>query len=222
VDTSSVTLALTDSRTTRDTPMSGVAETSQAPTAAAKSEPHAEVEDGEQEKTDPEAPTQQPAAAATDDAMQVDSSKTLNEEPKAIGTERRDNDMKEPTSLDGPARGTRSAMQSPIITQKTLNPPGSVKRSSRRSSAVRKLSGDGSADGHTGNSSNADEVDGVSRADGSARGTDDGEVADGDSITVAVMKRQKEEDLKEKEAPKTPPRRSATGRFVRKRNTLGY
>lgn len=96
-------------------------------------------------KTD--APTEPAAPAA--DAMDVDTAEKKDEpvEPMpALATEKADPDSKDPNaSSNGPAGGTRSA-QSPLISNKPLSAPTSVKRMSRRSSVARKLSGD-SGDG---------------------------------------------------------------------------
>ena len=149
---------------------------------------------------------EKPASEETMNAMDVD----LKKDPEALpkqAQETTEHEFKEPpTPVEGPARGTRSALQSPIVANKPLNAPGSAKRSSRRASAARRPSRDGSADGHVEHAA-------PSTADGSTKGTDDGEGnIDGESITVAAMKRQKDEE------PKTPPRRGAGGRFMRRRN----
>ena len=82
-------------------------------------------------------------------------------------------EFKEPPTptTDGPRRGTRSALQSPVITQKPLPTPGSAKRSGRRSSYARKPSQDttsyakvdGDGDSHM------DDVDASTRGEGSAK-----------------------------------------------------
>ena len=98
-------------------------------------------------------PEPKPAAAATADAMDVDS-EPKKAEPAgpitAIGPEKPESEIKETvvTASGGPASGTRSA-QSPLIANKPLSAPTSVKRMSRRSSMARKLSGD-SGDGRMG------------------------------------------------------------------------
>ena len=129
-----------------------------------------------------------------------------------------------PTTVEGPARGTRSALQSPIQTNKPLNPPLSAKRVSRRSSTARKLSG-ASEDGYTELEKKADSIDGEGKMPEKGKAT--AANVDGDIITVATstaeMRKAKDEamreSLRDKEA-KTPPKRNANGRFTRKR-TLG-
>ena len=133
-----------------------------------------------------------------------------------------------PTVVEGPARGTRSALQSPIQTNKPFNPPMSAKRVSRRSSIARKLSRD-SPDGCTEVEKKAEGVAGEETEqekgkDGSAKGLSADEEVDGDSITVATgtaeMRKAKDEasreSLKDREA-KTTPKRNANGRFTRKK-----
>ncbi|RMZ76193.1 hypothetical protein DV737_g4918, partial [Chaetothyriales sp. CBS 132003] len=150
-----------------------------------------ETEDG---RAVAEAHPHQPPA---EDAMDVvDPKQDAN--PRAEQTTAHDgaeNESKEPDApVDGPARTTRASLHSPTINNKPLSLP------------------DISTEGQpTAPSSNAD--DGEKAAN--PKGLDDGE----ESITVATknLKQAKEEELKEKEIPKTPPRRNA-GRFSRRKN----
>ena len=135
-------------------------------------------------------------------------------------------------SIIGPASGTRSAMQSPVITNKPFQ-PGSAKRNSRRSSTARKLSGD-SADGQT-PYGRTDGIDSSSNAFGQDKPSDRAKEieTDGDTVQVAAaplsagLKKEKDqvmkESLREKESAlsRTPPKRNASGRFTRRKNTYG-
>jgi hypothetical protein len=127
----------------------------------------------------------------------------------------------EPITPGGPASGTRAALQSPIITSKPLNPPTSVKRVSRRSSAARKLSGD-SGDGYSENSKGnmAASLDGEIRENEREGSRDE----DGDVNISPITRRERNEMMRDgfqdREPGRTPPRRNANGRFTRKK-TLG-
>lgn len=166
---------------------------------------------------------EQPRGAATDTSSQptgVDGERNRDKASEKVDTEV----PPTPTVIEGPARGTRSALQSPIQTNKPLNPPLSAKRASRRSSTARKLPGD-SEDGHTEMAKKVDGIDGGGKEPQKDKGTEVG--VDGDSITVATntaeMRKAKDDAMKESlkdREPKTPPKRNANGRFTRKR-TLG-
>lgn len=190
-------------------------------------------------------------ASVPSDAMDVDS------EPKkpeistlatatTAPTEKLDSEIKEPiVTSGGPATGTRSA-QSPLISNKPLSAPTSVKRMSRRSSMARKLSGD-SGDGRIGSvqaqpsaaatiTAEPAMIDGTNgqAAEGKKEKLKDATEApaakednmadaddDGDSITV-TSKKQRDDKVELKETEKVelrtpPPRRAASGRITRKR-----
>ena len=219
-DSTFATPNATESQNT-DTQMSGVSETQPAvensQNAVVDREVEKQWEAAQQSQAVPTSASDQPEADREKQEKQPES--TSNAEPQDT-----------PAALEGPARGTRSALQSPIMTNKPLDPPRSAKRVSRRSSTARKLSGD-STDGQSEMGKKNDGIgDGESKdtgreRDGSTKGQD--EDMDGDSITVATgtasMRREKgeamRESLKDREA-KTPPKRNANGRFTRKR-TLG-
>ena len=172
-----------------------------------------------------QSPATQPIAAEIDgEATNTDAkdSKTTDAEAKDSAA-----------SIAGPASGTRSAMQSPVITNKPFQ-PGSAKRNSRRSSTARKLSGD-SADDQT-QYGRTDGVDSNRNAHSQDKTSDKAKEAetDGDTVQVAAAplsagpKKEKDEvmkeSLREKELAqsRTPPRRNASGRFTsRRKNTYG-
>ena len=216
-----------------DTKMTGVAQENLASTAPDQNKPSESNSQAPAEDTQmtglTENPPERPPVAhnnekigqlldrraeGTMDSLHMGAKKDSEAPSKQADLDRAAWGFKEPaTPVEGPARGTRSAIQSPVIAHKPLNPPGSIKRNMRRASAARRPSGDGSTDGHpTAPSSNTGDFDGE-RGGGSTKGTDDGEGIDGESITVAAMKKYKDKD----EDPKTPPRRNANGRFTRRR-----
>ena len=157
-----------------------------------------------------------------------EASKTGDKDDRPTDTEVKDS----AASVVGPASGTRSAMQSPVITNKPFQ-PGSAKRNSRRSSTARKLSGD-SADGQTPHG-RMDGIDSNSKASGQDKPSDRAKEVetDGDTVQVAApplsagLKKEKDqimkESLGEKESAlsRTPPKRNASGRFTRRKNTYG-
>ena len=166
----------------------------------------------------------QSAAAETN----VEASKTDDKDDRPADAEAKDS----AASIIGPASGTRSAMQSPVITNKPFQ-PGSAKRNSRRSSTARKMSGD-SADGQT-QHGRTDGIDSNSKASVPDKPSDRAKEVetDGDTVQVAAaplsagLKKEKDavmkESLREKELAqsRTPPKRNASGRFTRRKNTYG-
>ncbi|RMZ85201.1 hypothetical protein DV738_g421, partial [Chaetothyriales sp. CBS 135597] len=160
-----------------------------------------------------EAPVESHADQTAEDAMELDSKKEANSATtkQATGQEGVESESKaSPAPVDGPFKSTRASMNSPTVNHKPLAAPTGAKRS-RRSSASRRLSQDVSTDGPpTAPPSNADEAE---KGFNSSKAAYDGE----ETITAVSKKPSKEEELKDKEVPKTPPRRNA-GRFSRRKN----
>ncbi|RMD41813.1 hypothetical protein DV735_g3319, partial [Chaetothyriales sp. CBS 134920] len=146
-----------------------------------------------------------------DDAMELDVKKETNSATTKQATvqEGVEAESKEsPALADGPSKSTRASVNSPTVNHKPLAPSGAKR--SRRSSAARGLSQEMSTDGQpTAPPSNADEAD---------KGVGSKQAYDGEETITAVSKKPpKEEELKEKDVAKTPPRRNA-GRFSRRKN----